>query len=86
MAAPNTFVFSRDGTHLLYLAAAENGNQQLYALDIATGETRLRAITSQAAVHRKKRSHWKKNCAASAPGCWKSASPIFNAPNNATVC
>ncbi len=44
MATPNTFTFSHDGSRLLYLAAAENGNQQLYALDIATGESHI-AVT-----------------------------------------
>ncbi len=43
MAAPNSFVFSRDGSYLLFLAAREGANQQLYALDTASGETRLAA-------------------------------------------
>jgi dipeptidyl-peptidase 4 len=43
MAAPNSFVFSRDSLTLFYLAARESANQQLYALDIPSGETRLAA-------------------------------------------
>jgi dipeptidyl-peptidase 4 len=45
MTAPNTFTFTLDNTHLLYLAASpDNPNQQLYAMNIQTGEIRV-AVT-----------------------------------------
>ncbi len=45
MAFPHTFTFTVDQTTLLYLAATpDQPNQQLYALNLTTGERRIAAI------------------------------------------
>lgn len=45
MTAPNTFTFTLDDSHLLYLAATpDNPIQQLYAMNTTTGEIRI-AVT-----------------------------------------
>lgn len=44
LAVPHSFQFSHDDSHLYYLAASESGNQQLYVLNIATGERQI-AVT-----------------------------------------
>jgi dipeptidyl-peptidase 4 len=45
MAAPNSFTFTLDNSHLLYLSASpENPVQQLYTMNVQTGEIRV-AVT-----------------------------------------